>query len=269
MFLFHIKILCFAAGMAVLTTAGAVQAADPLKVTYGLYASGFHVVDVEGTYAIHDDTYDLTMDLKTVGLLGRVAPWAGVIHTNGLNKGTKSTPLEHSFAATWRKKVETTTFSFDKNGALTAHVIEEDDGNVLDNMPGDDVTKGNPTDMLTALFRTMNNPETCETTQPGLDGKRRFDMVFTSKGTETLEKNRYSEFAGEAEICEVEIVPVSGKWREKPRGWMSLQGQAKGKGQLPRLWFGQVREDMPPIPVRFFIKTDYGSMVMHLQNVEG
>jgi len=242
-------------------------AADPVKVTYALYAGGFNVVDIEGSYTIDDKNYTMTMDLKTAGLLGRLAPWAGDIQSTGLNKGQNSTPLQHSFASTWRGKVETTTFTFDNQGALTEFILEEDDGTVKTDMPADDVLEGNPMDMLTALFRSMNGSETCETTQRVLDGKRSFDMTFRFKGKDYLEKSKYNAFTGETEICEVEIIPAGGKWREKPRGWMSIQGQAKGQGQLPRLWFGKIHEDMPPIPVRFFIKTNYGEMVMHLKEI--
>jgi hypothetical protein len=83
-----------------------------------------------------------------------------------------------------------------------------------------------------------------------------------------MEANKYNRYNGMAEICEVEIVPVAGKWRDKPRGWMNIQGQAKEKGQLPRLWFGQVEEGFPAIPVRMTIKTNYGTMLMHLQDVK-
>jgi len=244
----------------------AVSAAEPLKVTYGLYASGFNVVDINATYDISADTYDLTMDLKTQGMLGKLAPWSGLIKTSGLNKDVNSTPLSHSFASTWRRQTETTAFTFDKSGALKSMVITED-GNTETEMPAAEVYKYSPVDMLSALFRAMNNPS-CASTQPSFDKKRRFDMVFRSKGVDIMKQNKYSNFSGEAEVCEVEIVPVAGKWREKPRGWMSIQGQAKDNGQLPRIWFGKVRDDFPPIPIRFFIKTNYGAMVMHLKDVK-
>jgi hypothetical protein len=243
------------------------HASEILKVTYGIYASGFNVVDMTGTYTITDDAYDLKMDMETVGMLGSLAPWGGVIHSSGLNKKNQSTPLKHSFASTWRDKIETSTFTFNNDGVLQSYILEEDDGTIKDKMPAPEVHEGNPVDMLTALFRTMHE-HTCESIQPALDGKRRFDMAFRSKGTEIREKSRYSIFEGEAEICEVEIIPVAGKWRDKPRGWMSIQGQAKENGQLPRLWFGKVRDDMPAIPVRFQIKTNYGTMLMHLKDIE-
>lgn len=244
------------------------MASEPLKVTYALYASGFNVVDMQGTYTITDNTYDLIMDLETTGMLGRLAPWSGVIQSSGLNKGVNSSPLKHSFASTWRDDTETNIFEFDQSGALKSYIKKDSDGTTKDKMPDDEVLAGKPTDMLSALFRAMQG-DGCTSTHPALDGKRRFDMAFRSKGTDVLQQSKYSIFEGEAEICEVEIIPVAGKWRDKPRGWMSIQQQAKGKGQLPRIWFGKVRDDLPPIPVRFLIKTDYGAMVMHLKDVQG
>jgi len=244
-----------------------VYASTPLNVTYSLYAGGFNVVDIEGTYAVTPDSYAMTMDMQTTGMLGKLAPWSGVIQSNGLNKRENSTPLKHSFASTWRDETETTTFTFNNDGTLKSHIRIKSDGKTVNEMPPSDVYDGAPNDMLSALFRTMNQ-SSCASSQSVLDGKRKFDMVFKSKGEGFLKQSKYSVFEGKAEICEVEIVPVAGKWRDKPRGWMSIQGQAKDQGQLPRLWFGRVRDDMPPIPVRFQIKTDYGTMIMHLKSID-
>lgn len=240
--------------------------AESLTVTYGLYAGGFNVVEIEGVYDIGDDSYDLQMDLKTAGLLGKLAPWSGVLQTRGVVDGAKPTPLFHSFASTWRQETETSTFDFSKSGVLQAHKKIENDGSVADKMPPEDVYQGGAVDILTGLFRAMRGQE-CAGLQDVLDGKRRFDMVFRSKGIDMIRQSRYTVFDGQAERCEVEIVPTAGKWRDKPRGWMSIQEQAKGNGMLPQIWFGKLRDDLPPVPVKFLIKTNYGTMVMHLQSV--
>ena len=261
-FLCMLTAVCF--GFIFMTAPAVASTPKPLKVTYGLYAGGFNVVDIQGTYTITNNTYDLNMDLKTAGMLGKLAPWEGVLNSQGKN----ASPLEHSFKSVWRGKPEITTFRFNKDGSLKSHVRVEDDGKIVDEMPPAEVLAGNPTDTMTALYMAMSNANGCATTERVMDGKRSFDMAFRSKGQEDLKASKYSVFDGSAEICEVEIIPVAGKWREKPRGWMSIQEQAKGNGQLPRLWFGRVHDDMPPIPVRFFIKTNYGAMVMHLKLVD-
>ena len=114
------------------------QAAEPLKVTYSLYASGFNVVEIDGTYTVNENTYDLDMNLKTVGLLGNLAPWRGELNSSGINKGDKSTPLLHKFASTWKGETETSSFKFNKTGALLSHTKQDNDGNIADIMPPKD-----------------------------------------------------------------------------------------------------------------------------------
>lgn len=245
-----------------------VQAA-PLEVTYGIYAGGMHVVDIKGKYDITDKAYQLDMDLHTRGLLGKLAPWSGQISSTGHYKGDTALPLSHQFASTWRDETETNSFTFNKEGVLQSYQRIEENGTIVDKMPESEVYAGGATDMLTALLRVMDQTEdtTCGATVPATDGKRRFDMVFRDKGQDNMTANRYASYVGQALVCDIEIVPVAGPWREKPRGWMSIQEQARGKGELPRIWFGQVRDDMPPIPVRFEIKTNFGAMVMHLREI--
>lgn len=245
---------------------GPVMASEPFKVTYGLYASGFNVVDIQGTYNIGSDEYDLNMDLKTTGLLGKLAPWSGVIHSQGVKTSEKIIPARHSFANTWRDDTQKTTFMFGDNGELKSQTRVDENGKVTNDMPTSEVYEGNPVDMLSALFQIMNQ-KSCKGKVSAFDKKRRFNMVFKPQETVSFQKTKYSIFEGDAEMCTVEIVPVAGKWRDKPRGWMSIQEQAKNNGQLPRLWFGHVRDDMPKIPVRFQIKTNYGTMIMHLKSI--
>jgi len=247
-----------------------VQAGSSLNVTYGIYMGGIHVVDIKGIYDITDQDYALEMDLRTRGVLGKLAPWSGQISSTGHYKGDLAVPSSHKFASTWRKETETNSFTFSRDGALEAYKRIEENGKIIDRMPESAVYADGATDMLTALLRVMDKTEddNCGATVPATDGKRRFDMVFRHKGQEIMKANRYSVFSGKALICDIEIVPVAGKWRDKPRGWMSIQDQAKGEGQLPRIWFGEVNDDLPPIPVRFEIKTSFGTLIMHLRGVK-
>tara|TARA_B100001750_G_C15515820_1_gene607083 strand:+ start:2828 stop:3613 length:786 start_codon:yes stop_codon:yes gene_type:complete len=243
------------------------QTAQPLKVTYGLYASGFRVAVVDAVYDLSETGYGINADLDTAGMLATLAPWNGVIETTGRIAEGRLIPQSHEFANTWRDETKTNTFKFDKNGKLIAFTEEKTGEPLEDKMPPEEVYADNPVDMLTALMNAMRG-QTCATTQKVMDGKRRFDIVFRSKGEETLKANNYNRYNGSAEICEIEIVPVAGKWREKPRGWMNIQEQAKTKGQLPRMWFGKVKDNAPAIPVRMMIRTSYGTMLLHLENVQ-
>jgi hypothetical protein len=242
------------------------HASEPLNVQYSIYASGFEVVNIDATYTVTDKTYAAEMDLKTIGMLGRLAPWSGVLKSNGLNHDQNPTPLSHSFANTWRDETKITAMDFDNEGVLTTLTKTNADGSVEDIMPNEDVSK-NTIDIMTAIYRASQGG-TCDGTQTAMDGKRKFDMVFKSHSREKLTPGKYNKFDGDAEICTIEIQPISGKWREKKRGWMSIQEQAKNDGTLPKIWFGNVGEQAMNIPVRLQIQTNYGAMIMHLTGVE-
>ena len=243
--------------------------ADSFTATYGIYTGGFHVVDMTGVFSVADDGYSMTMDAKTIGLLGRLAPWAGALQTTGIYKpdGTP-VPQAHSFASTWRGKVETTQFTYDNQGRFAKKIYTDERGNTHVNSHDQTLSDGT-IDMLTGLYRSLLAAQqgNCSTDITSFDGKRRYNMAFQSDGEGEIRKNRYSIYAGAAEICTIEIEPDGGKWREKPRGWMSLQEQSKGKGQLPRLWYAQPEGLAIPIPVKFMIKTNYGTMLMHLRGI--
>ena len=237
--------------------------------TYGIYTGGFHVVDLEGVFTVADDGYSMSMDAKTIGLLGRLAPWSGALQTTGvyLRDGTP-VPQAHSFVSTWKGKVETTQFTYDKNGNFAKKIYTDEKGNIETNGHDSSLSDGT-VDMLTALHRSLLAAKDgdCSAKIPSFDGKRRYNMVFRSGGEGEIKENRYSLYAGMAEICTIEIEPDGGKWREEPRGWMSLQEQSKGEGALPRLWYARMEGLDMPIPVKFMIKTNYGTMLMHLREI--
>ena len=88
------------------------------------------------------------------------------------------------------------------------------------------------------------------------------------QGADTIPKSRYTFYQGPARKCTVEVIPKGGAWHKKPRGWLSIQEQGRKQGALPTLWIAKVRDDLPPMPIKIMIKTDYGTMFMHLSAVQ-
>ena len=79
-----------------------------------------------------------------------------------------------------------------------------------------------------------------------------------------MKSSGYNLYEGSAEKCTVEVRPVAGRWHEKPRGWMSIQEQGREKGMLPTVWMAKMNENGPAVPVTVRVKTDYGTLFMHL-----
>lgn len=252
--------------------AGAAHAAGRtrLDASYAMYTGGFDVVEIEGHYDFGTH-YNFNLTAFTRGILGKLAPWKGILETSGARgKSGVYMPSTHSFLNRWRSKVEVTSFSYDRQGRFVAMQRTDEDGRLQTPEVEPELTKGT-VDMLSALGIVLDGFEKtgrCTASVPVFDGRRRFNMKFTDAGATVIKPGRYSIFSGDARMCTVEIVPVAGKWHEKPRGWMSIQEQSRAENKLPRLWIGRPAPDAPAIPVRFEVYTRYGTILMHLTGLK-
>ena len=236
------------------------------KMQYDVYAGGIHALQAKlDIDTSTKDKYDLSLFAKTYGLLGKLAPWYGTFATNGW-RGKTNRPELHQSTAVWKGEEEVKKYRYKKNGSFEGYSLKDDsnDGSIKE--VDKKLTEGT-TDVLTATLSTMEKiakDGECTGESEIFDGKRRFKLVFKEKKKVELEASRYNIYGGPAVECSAEVLPVAGKWREKPRGWMSIQEQGREKGTMPTVWFAKVAEGQPAIPVKVRVKTDYGTLFMHL-----
>jgi Protein of unknown function (DUF3108) len=100
------------------------------------------------------------------------------------------------------------------------------------------------------------------------DGRRRFDLIFRHVQNVDLSKNNYNVYEGKAAECTVEVKPTGGDWHVKPRGWMSIQEQGRERGTMPTLWMAQISDKGAAVPVKIRVKTEHGTLFMHLVGYE-
>lgn len=109
----------------------------------------------------------------------------------------------------------------------------------------------------------------CEGRDEIFDGDRRYALVFHPAGEVEMKKSDLNVYVGPATECTIEVKPIAGKWHDKPRGWMSIQEQGRAKGTMPTIWLAKMADDAPAVPVRIRVKTDYGTLFMHLTGYKG
>lgn len=234
---------------------------------YDVYTSGLHVVEAELSLDLsRKNRYEVFLASHTRGFLGKIVPWSGSFETKGWRlSGDRFRPELHRSVATWKQEKEVKEYRYSRGGNFLGYRVEIDGKKPkekLDRELADDTT-----DLLSATLAAMqsvSDGESCAGTSEIFDGDRRYGIEFRSKGTERLESSTYASFSGEAEKCEVEVFPAGGRWHARPRGWMSIQEQGRLHGSLPTVWFAQVEEGAPAIPVRIRVKTEFGTLFMHL-----
>jgi len=235
---------------------------------YEVYAGGIHAV--QSTLEIDmkpKDRYSINMGAKTRGFLGKLAPWVGTFESHGWTfKGGDMRPQQHKSIATWRGEQEVKDYAYKKDGTFKQLVIDDHDSEPEIQDIDATVTDGT-TDALTAtllVLENFNKTGQCEGASLVFDGKRSFEQKFTHMENVQLTASKYNIYEGPAAKCTVEVIPKEGKWHDKPRGWMSIQEQGRDKGTMPTVWIAQIKEGAPAVPVKIFVKTDYGAMFMHL-----
>lgn len=244
---------------------------DVQQVQYDVYAGGIHALQANMTTdESQKDKYNVALTAKTYGMLGKLAPWSGAFKSSGWKVGDVYKPEFHQATTTWKAKEEIKKYRYKKDGSFAGYSVQDDkkDGSIRKT---DNKLVQGTTDILSATMATMQGVTAqtkCEGSSEIFDGKRRFKLNFQEKKKVTLESSRYNAYEGPAIECSVEVRPVAGKWREKPRGWMSIQEQGRERGTMPTVWFATVQEGQVAIPVKVRVKTSYGTMFMHMTDYQ-
>lgn len=246
---------------------------DDQRMNYDVYAGGFHVVSADLDVDLSKkDKYKLRLAAYTHGMLAKLAPWKGAFETNGWYDVKKHFPQPelHFSDTTWRDENELTQFFYNKNGSFKEYRIK----NESENGPKTP-EKGladNSTDVLSSTLKVMNSVAKggkCEGTDKIFDGSRSYNLVFHEKGKVDLKSSDLNVYAGPATECTVEVKPLEGRWHSKPRGWMSIQEQGRERGTMPTVWLAQMAPGEPAVPVKIRVKTEFGTLFMHLTGYKG
>ncbi len=213
------------------------------------------------------DRYSMVLDAKTRGFLSKVVPWTGTFESHGWRiKDADFRPQQHKSTAHWRGEVDIKDYRYKKDGHFISLEVFDENGKVEDREVDPEVTNGT-VDTMTATLAVLEAFKTsgkCEGASEVFDGKRRFKQAFSDKGEVILEASKYNIYEGAARECTVEVTPINGAWSEKPRGWLSIQEQGRKKGTIPTVWIASLNPGAPAVPVKIRVKTDYGTLFMHL-----
>jgi hypothetical protein len=237
-------------------------------LTYDVYAGGVHAVQAK--LHVHRPSlnkYNLDLSATTLGMLKTLAPWSGSFVTQGdVRPKNIFRSRHHRSQSHWRDDLETKDYKYDSAGKFLSYKVVEEGKDISPETVDTKLTKGT-TDILTATYQVMENlkhNKGCTHQARIFDGDRNFEAIFAKVGEENLKKTKYNIYEGPSILCTIEVVPKEGKWRDKPRGWLSIQEQGRKKGTMPTIWFAQLNKNEPYVPVKIRVKTDYGTLFMHL-----
>lgn len=245
------------------------KAAENLRqqVVYDVYAGGFHVVQATLDIDMRKkDRYSIVLDAHTRGFLDNLVPWKGVFESHGWAKTGDNRPEKHQSRTTWQGEDDVKEYMYNKNGTFKSLRVSDKHVKREKRDVKPEVTD-NTIDVLTATLNVLERYQQtgkCEGEAEIFDGKRRFLQNFHHEGEKQLTPSKYNIYGGASAECIVEVTPINGEWSKKPRGWLSIQEQGRERGTMPTVWIGRLSETGPAVPVKIRVKTEYGTLFMHL-----
>ena len=240
-------------------------AAEKQTAIYDVYASGVHVLEAQLDLSEENGRYDFSFKAHTRGFLASLLPWTGTYISQGWLENGNYIPELHKSHSVWKDEIDGKEFHYTKDGGFQELIVTEKGKTEKADVPPE-LSEGTIDAYSAALkvFAKIAAGGACEGKDDIFDDKRRFTQVFHPKDNSEIKPTEYNVYTGPASVCEVEVVPNGGKWHKKPRGWMNVQEQGRRLGALPTMWAAKLNETGPAMPLKVMIKTDYGTLLIHL-----
>jgi len=265
------KFFTFFVGMALLfsTVAYAAEVRNDHHyiLKYDVYAGGFHALKAQYESTQTEGNYSLNIKTATNGFIGNLFPWSGAYETKGLvDKDNQFTPTSHTSTSMWQGQSKEKSLAFKDGKIISFTDTEGKKSHTYDKLKTD--LTSDAQDLLTASLTAFNGLEPeqgCKSSGIAFDGKRKFKVKLTDGETVSLRKSKYSSFAGDALKCTLQVEALAGfKDKDQKRGWMLIQNHTEEHGKKPSVWFSQLQENGPMVPVRMQIASRYGTVIAHL-----
>lgn len=259
-----------AAGWLALAAPSVQGASEPgLRASYDIYFGGLHLAVADASVSLTAARYDLGLQANLRGISSVFSSWRLETSSRGAINGSSVLPDAHTLTQARGDDSDSVTMRFGRGRPLeVVHTPEreEPDSDHEDYIPEADLQGAiDPVSALILAIRSVEQTGTCQMRAPVFDGRRRFDLAFSSVGSETLEASRYNAYSGPATRCRVNMELVSGAFSSADSDSFWSRGADRSDRQMD-VWFGRPLRDGPVLPVRLQGDTRFGRFLIHLRD---
>ena len=259
------------ASAASLSAPSAAAEAAPVRVvdlTYDVYLGGLHIFTFDVDMTLQPDRYRVTAEGGTRGLIGWLYKWDTKLAAEGRERNGRIEPRRYVAETDWQDNQRTLHLGFAEGGYydLRQTPPPEHDPDIVGGLP-ETLPAGtvDPLSFAIAASRALEENGHCGQTMPVFDGRRRFDLIVKHVGATMLPPNSHSIYQGPAVRCSFSMKRISGfrkSWQSSRRQWDA------DSPAPPTIWVAAIRQDLPPLPVRYEGAIRLGTIVIHLTQAE-
>lgn len=234
-----------------------------LKLGYSVYLGGLNVFVFTTDLTLNGENYSISGSGESRGMVRLFWKWAAHL-TSGGTVGPEGLRAQIYNIATMSKHgYKSMQLSFDEKGKYTIRRTPPDTKlrKLKRRLPV--VVPAHTVDPLSValrISRAIEDGRGCKGVYPIFDGDRRYNLTFTDRGLDKLDKTPYSVFSGIAYHCQFDMQRISGF--DKPRVYVRYWDE--DDFDPPQIWLARIVPHMPPVPVRLRGDLNMGGLLIYL-----
>jgi hypothetical protein len=253
-------------GLSSAAVAAETSPARMVDLTYDVYLGGLHIFTFDVDMTLQADRYRVAAEGGTQGMIGWLYEWQTKLAAEGLDRNGRIEPQRYDVDSNWQGNQRTVQLGFAEGGRydLRQTPPPEPDPDIEGALP-DSLPQGivDPLSLALAASRALEESGRCDQTVPVFDGRRRYDLTLKHIDEATLPPSEYSVYEGPAVRCSFSMKRISG-FR---KSWSSKR-QPDDRSSAPTIWVATIRQDLPPMPVRYDGAIALGNIVIHLTKAQ-
>jgi hypothetical protein len=236
------------------------QEADPIELRIEIYGfAGFHVLTNRTRVVASGDRYTIATDLDTRGIASVFVDLTS--HSEVHGRLVKDGVRPAGYHSEVRRNGTDRNYRIDYRADGSVASDQTPPVAALQTSAAAAQMRGT-VDQLTAFYlleRHLTQSGNCALVVPVFDGLSRYNLRFTSAGSETLSPDGRQHFSGPTEACYVKREDVDGFPTDL----------ASGTYKRGKIWYARLGDGDKMAPVRMEFDTEFGSVQGFLGELRG
>lgn len=234
-----------------------------LGLAYEVYSAGFHVLAVDLGVGLGPAGYDVTANIRSTGIVGWVFDWRQFVEATGTLSGAGVEPLRYRSEALirGRRRLVEIDYAMGDVAAFDVFPLPRDDEGREEVDPALRRGTVDPISALLAIVRAVSDGRGCTERLPVFDGRRRYDLILTDRGTQPVVESYYIRVDEGVRQCDFVVDAIAGHRKRTP-GAREERRLRQGS-----VWLAPVMAGAPATPVRIEFNGDWGETIVHLRAV--
>jgi len=237
-----------------------------IKANYGINFNGINIGDFKLTATLAPSEYAVNATAQISVLAGMLFEWNGITASSGRVISRGPLPYSYSFGYKTSEKSENIDIKFSNNVVREIAVTPPQRPSAA-RIPITRKHMQNVVDPLSALVMLTNvganktGPEVCAKRLPIFDGKARYDLQLSYKGTKAINANN-GGYKGPAYVCKVKFIPIAGHKLGDEESVYAAQNESM------EVWMMPVAKAGIYVPYYIYVPTPVGTATLTSSGLE-